>query len=356
MHLIVGGQYLVSTPNAETERWFSRVLVQSQPALGSTHQSWWESARLTSPLGILVAVPDIGPEQDLRCPKITEVLFYAARDSTQSHAPPTPPESSPGDPDLVKASHQRLGVHALALSSDLIQVGSEPSPPVSPIPQSLDDAEPEGVLLPPHIAPIAEIINEPPVRKRKDLNDTFEEASERRKRARRKGGESVAAAAASNPAATLPSLKHRRSASAISGQAVPLQTRPLSRSPSITSSRPPTARPASIVPNRSSLSHVQTAVGAAEDASFDTKNKDLISRMVMAGMRLYGLSQSRTRKARAGSSTASPAIDISFDDQDEARRKDEEYRLVYHQVYKGCLLYTSPSPRDGLLSRMPSSA
>ena len=24
--------------------------------------------------------------------------------------------------------------------------------------------------------------------------------------------------------------------------------------------------------------------------------------------------------------------------------------------FKGCLLYTSPSPRDGLLSRMPSSA
>ena len=26
------------------------------------------------------------------------------------------------------------------------------------------------------------------------------------------------------------------------------------------------------------------------------------------------------------------------------------------QIYKACLLYTSPSPRDGLLSRMPSSA
>ena len=25
-------------------------------------------------------------------------------------------------------------------------------------------------------------------------------------------------------------------------------------------------------------------------------------------------------------------------------------------INKGCLLYTSPSPRDGLLSRMPSSA
>src|SRR5665647_2223365 len=28
----------------------------------------------------------------------------------------------------------------------------------------------------------------------------------------------------------------------------------------------------------------------------------------------------------------------------------------YCNLYKTCLLYTSPSPRDGLLSRMPSSA
>ena len=28
----------------------------------------------------------------------------------------------------------------------------------------------------------------------------------------------------------------------------------------------------------------------------------------------------------------------------------------YEQLRTGCLLYTSPSPRDGLLSRMPSSA
>ena len=27
-----------------------------------------------------------------------------------------------------------------------------------------------------------------------------------------------------------------------------------------------------------------------------------------------------------------------------------------HNIYRSCLLYTSPSPRDGLLSRMPSSA
>ena len=35
----------------------------------------------------------------------------------------------------------------------------------------------------------------------------------------------------------------------------------------------------------------------------------------------------------------------------EIQEGEESVRLV-----KSCLLYTSPSPRDGLLSRMPSSA
>ena len=58
----------------------------------------------------------------------------------------------------------------------------------------------------------------------------------------------------------------------------------------------------------------------------------------------------------------------------EAQREDIRYRRakvvepgsdvkvlktgdeVYYDKAAGCLLYTSPSPRDGLLSRMPSSA
>ena len=31
-------------------------------------------------------------------------------------------------------------------------------------------------------------------------------------------------------------------------------------------------------------------------------------------------------------------------------------KLLNYRVFSDCLLYTSPSPRDGLLSRMPSSA
>ena len=37
-------------------------------------------------------------------------------------------------------------------------------------------------------------------------------------------------------------------------------------------------------------------------------------------------------------------------------RKDNNLRVIDVAEYMGCLLYTSPSPRDGLLSRMPSSA
>ena len=36
--------------------------------------------------------------------------------------------------------------------------------------------------------------------------------------------------------------------------------------------------------------------------------------------------------------------------------EDPESRVACETVVNTCLLYTSPSPRDGLLSRMPSSA
>ena len=39
-------------------------------------------------------------------------------------------------------------------------------------------------------------------------------------------------------------------------------------------------------------------------------------------------------------------------------KADQKYPvfLLYNKANIPCLLYTSPSPRDGLLSRMPSSA
>ena len=44
------------------------------------------------------------------------------------------------------------------------------------------------------------------------------------------------------------------------------------------------------------------------------------------------------------------------DRENEARRWENEERQRQFELCRFCLLYTSPSPRDGLLSRMPSSA
>ena len=50
---------------------------------------------------------------------------------------------------------------------------------------------------------------------------------------------------------------------------------------------------------------------------------------------------------------------------EKLKNKENEAQIIRHEdlarhnsrgIYMSCLLYTSPSPRDGLLSRMPSSA
>ena len=43
-------------------------------------------------------------------------------------------------------------------------------------------------------------------------------------------------------------------------------------------------------------------------------------------------------------------------DSREANAMSGTMRQLVNNMIIGCLLYTSPSPRDGLLSRMPSSA
>ena len=47
-------------------------------------------------------------------------------------------------------------------------------------------------------------------------------------------------------------------------------------------------------------------------------------------------------------------VKVAINDSDYLEASDREFSLP--QPSYTCLLYTSPSPRDGLLSRMPSSA
>ena len=56
----------------------------------------------------------------------------------------------------------------------------------------------------------------------------------------------------------------------------------------------------------------------------------------------------------------SKTIGNKFNNQTDRKKlaldSEELYSSVLGEIVSDCLLYTSPSPRDGLLSRMPSSA
>ena len=282
-----------------------------------------------------MAVP--GPDESCTTslqPRVTELLFYASHGQHSWARPLTPPPSSPsvgsggrlGEGDKRKT----LSVYALALSSDLLCEGFVPesTPPASPLSTG---TEADATFLASRFPTEAQVINVPPIRKRKSATDAFDEASERRKKARRKGGQGVSSVAATKVESQMPTLQHHRSYS--NSQSVQSQPRPLSRSPSVASSRPQTGVAAGA--RRSTLSRVQSVANVPDASDLEMKNKDIISRIVMTGMRFHGLSQSKNRRSRAGSSAPSPAIDASFEELEAERKNDEEYKLVYHQTFKG---------------------
>lgn len=308
-------------------------------ACSEEHEAWWNTTQPESPLGILVGV-EVDKQADNGKPRITELLLVASRaHASIGNRPPTPPASSPFELGVDTGDEPTLHVLALAISSDLLLPANLPSPPLSP---ALDDGEPiPAIFLPRNLGVLQETVHEPPTKKRRTAESSLDAAATRRIAARRGGGESVSAAAAPKH-----DLSHRRTSSNAN---TPIQTRPLSRSPSLAGSRPGSVRGAHPLETKpSTLNRVQSLSGLPIEAAPETtaeatteiKNKDSIARVVMAGMRLYGLSQSnrklRGKQQRSGSASPAQEIATATPDELEAERKtDEQYKAIYHQVYKG---------------------
>jgi hypothetical protein len=278
---------------------------------------------------------------------VTEILFYGTIAPAPTLGLPTPPSSSPEHDDAEAGRLPRLRVHALPLSSDLLYqqvvTNIQPLSPSSNVPFT---AHNEAQFLPPQHD--AQPVPDSPKRKR----DLFAEATIANKKARGRGGVGIAAAAArgseSQPPQgdrkslsndtksqqiqdTRPSSAH----SAISRQG----SRQLSRSPSVSSDTRPLSRKGLQDGHnkRSHLSQVATVPVQAEEPTTESRNKEALSRVVMAAMRMHGMQQ--RKKARPQRASIAPDTEdtqeTSVETASEEAAKDEEYKLVYHQTHKG---------------------
>jgi hypothetical protein len=319
--------------------------VSTEAASDAAEHEWWTLARSQSPIGILVQIQN--EVHDTQRPGVTEILFYGTIAPAPTIGLPTPPSSSPEHDDAEAGQLPRLRVHALPLSSDLLyqQTATNvlPSSPSSSAPSTVHN---EARFLPPqHDAPP---VPDSPRRKR----DLFAEATIANKKARGKGGAGIAAVAARS-SESQPQQAHRKS---LSNDTKPSQipdTRPssahsaisrqgsrqLSRSPSVSSDTRPLSRKGLQDGHnkRSNLSQVATILVQAEEPTTESRNKEALSRVVMAAMRMHGMQQrkkTRSRRASVAPDTEETQ-EVSIETAAEEAAKDEEYKLVYHQTYKG---------------------
>lgn len=350
LYLAAGPSLDVWTTCEATEAWFESILLSKSaaPTEETTSEgAWWTLARSQSPIGILVQVESTGEEGNIS--RVTEILFYGTIAVPPAAGLPTPPSSSPEHDDAEARQLPELRVHALPLSSHLLyqqaSAGITPaSPAPAPTPADKDAAHVEAQFIAPH----GETQQAPDSPKRK--RDIFEEATIAHKKARGKGGAGIAALAARG-SESQSSLGHRKSfsgdtkpsaefrPSSANGPLSRPTSRQLSRSPSISSDTRPLSRKGvqDGQTKRSNLSRVATMSLQAEEPTTESRNKEALSRVVMAAMRMHGWQQrKRNRSCRTSVAPgAEESQENGVETAAEEAAKDEEYKLMYHQTYKG---------------------
>ena len=362
MHLAAGPSLGVWTTNENTEEWFYKAILcdaifdrDITEDAGQSADPWWSRGGIQSERGILLSV-DNGIEADDQAElKITELVLYATIEPNHCGSLPTPPASSSPSPyagqdappeNLVPEAR----IYALPLSFELLHRYDLSQAPDSPPLESADDGH--GQFLPP-------LVNEPnPMqrspRKRSRISSLFDDATQRKRKVRRKGGESISEVMAGlerPPSSHTHNLStHKRGheddvAKVASVEPQELQThrRGLSRSSSAASlgGRPLSSRGAIADGKGSSLRRVasiatmdSTSTLPEGEISIEQQNKNALSRIVMAGMRIYGLQQRKKSSRSRAVSEAASSIGIITLDPAQMQDSDDEYKLVYHQTVK----------------------
>ncbi|KAI9742055.1 MAG: hypothetical protein M1834_000445 [Cirrosporium novae-zelandiae] len=335
LHLMIGPAWDVWTLRQDTKEYFEALC--------------WGIGQLVK---VHYIDEDEEDEEKRTSPRITELLFYAVKPTNLSNGssgmPNSPPASSPPNtdsPDSPAASRNttspssEMRVYCLPLSSDLIYKLAEGG--FSQVPLKAREAQDH----PAQFLPTPFQQNAQHLPKRQRVEDLFDEIAEQRRRARHSKGENVAHMMASMERHVSPFIGIKkesgeegllsRPASRASFQAHPCEesrkmtdayrARQHSRTPSLGGGfgefgRPPSRKDGVQATKRSSLHQVASVASfngnspVADEDCIEGQNKCALSRVVMAGMRLYGFQQ---QKHHADA-------DTSY----------EEYKMMYHQTYR----------------------
>ncbi|MCJ1384455.1 hypothetical protein MMC17_007571 [Xylographa soralifera] len=362
LHLIAGPSFDVFTSNEHTESWLSDRLLRSSQSGDSTDQQlsrWWENKCGQSDVGLLLQVD--GEIKIAPCgSRVTELLIHAGlpRYGDQDNVGMlTPPRSSSpiteheGLPEDFDGPIRSVNIYALPLSSDL-SCGLREFPD-SPSPSSEETFHEYAQFIP---LPIEDRSHHKG-RKRLHLDSLFQDATHQVKRSKRRGGESVAKAMASFDNMHSQTVEQSTSSyeTAGSGTQVPAplvfgkprfqRNNGLSRAHSLGSVRDldqirPLSRGNAVPVRRSTLSRL-ASVGAFESSSpipeslnsIEQQNKVALSRVVMAGMRMYGLQQRKKSDRSRAASEIPPSAGV-LPTTSAIAEEEDDYKLVYHQTYK----------------------
>ena len=355
MYLVAGPCLDVWTNDERTEQWLHEYLsggLKDDHTEGSN--PWWETSEGQSGNGILLSVHGGGNADGGPTPEITEILLYAANSSTS--ALPTPPtSSSPGSVDQGYGTSPNHRFYALPLSSKIYKaLDQAPS-----ITQADPASHGQDFYYLPSPPEASFHHDDNPITKRPKIETLFDEATQIRRLHKKRGGEGIAKAmAAMDARMAMPAL----SSSSALPEPAKIQTQrtrtPFSRASTTGCiSLPPQTNPATSRPQpshlsslakgqRSSLSRAPSVLSPSIDESrsselpdngdhndIEGQNKNSLSRIIMAGMRMYGLQQPR-KKSLSALDMAESQASSSTSANGTVQEQQDEYKAVYHQTFK----------------------
>lgn len=351
LYLAAGPSLDVSTDDEHAAAWLSEGLLVDQAHQDNSafSEPWWSHLGQQSDQGILLRVQDDGAGNGI-VTGITELLLYAAVKTSALALLPTPPVSSSPAPfngdSLDPSAHEmkNIKVYALPLSSiNISRVLNGTRVASRDLGDSANDESAYFLPDPVDESKLMQRVHQ----KRQSLSSLFDDATQKRQKLKVRGGESVAQAMAnvdrpvlqSGPLADFkdesqlpPKSSIRRKglsrASSMSSMPVPEYARPSSRSGALANGK------------RSSLHRVESAISPRDSPAFSDaddsnaqQNRTALIKVIMAGMRLYGLQQKK-KSTKAQNSHGPPPASGLLRDAAGSSETEDEYKVVYHQTFK----------------------